>query len=181
MLSGPILVAVLADAFRSLPPDHQAQAALIADESVDHEYLSITGLAEFTSSAAKLILGRDSLAISENRVASVQTISGTGANHLGGVFLSKFYDYTKYAGLVEKKQIFISNPTWANHKAIFNSVGIEPVDYPYVSVSALGEDVRRQGQLSHLLTCMYALPSNPFSRSTMPRLSASTTTASRMP
>ena len=109
----------------------QAQAALIADETVDHEYLSITGLAEFTSSSAKLILGRDSPAISENRVASVQTISGTGANHLGAVFLSKFYDYNRLGG--GKRQIFISNPTWANHKAIFNSVGITPVDYPYVS------------------------------------------------
>lgn len=116
----------------ALPPARaQAQAALIADESVDHEYLSITGLSEFTSSSAKLILGRDSPAIAEKRVASVQTISGTGANHLGAVFLSKFYDYSKLAG--GKRQIYISNPTWANHKAIFNSVGITPVDYPYVS------------------------------------------------
>lgn len=111
----------------------QARAILIADETVDHEYLNITGLAEFTSSAAKLILGRDSPAIAENRVASVQTISGTGANHLGAVLLSKFYDYAKLGG--GKRQIYISNPTWANHKAIFNGVGIAPIDYSYVRVS----------------------------------------------
>lgn len=125
----------------SLPPTAhrpQAQAALIADETVDHEYLSITGLAEFTSSSAKLILGRDSPAIAENRVASVQTISGTGANHLGAVFLSRFYDYNKLGG--GKKQIHISNPTWANHKAIFNMCGIEPVDYPWYDAKTVGLD-----------------------------------------
>lgn len=110
---------------------------MIADESVDHEYLSITGLAEFTNSAAKLILGADSAAISEKRVASVQTISGTGANHLGAVFLSRFYQFQQL-GL--EKQIYISNPTWANHKAIFNSVGIKPVDYPYYDPKTIALD-----------------------------------------
>lgn len=112
----------------------QAQSALIADESVDHEYLSITGLAEFTSSSSKLILGKDSPALAENRVSSVQTISGTGANHLAAVFLSKFYDFKGH------RQIYISNPTWANHKAIFNSVGITPVDYPYYDAKTVGLD-----------------------------------------
>ena len=79
-----------------LPSVKKAQADLIADESVDHEYLSITGLAEFTSAAARLILGDDSPAIAEKRVASVQTISGTGANHLGAVFLQRFYQYQAY-------------------------------------------------------------------------------------
>jgi aspartate aminotransferase len=117
--------------------NQQAQTALIADETVDHEYLSITGLPEFVTSSAKLIIGKSSPALSEGRVASVQTISGTGANHLGAVFLSKFYDFAKHGG---KRQIFISNPTWANHKAIFNSVGIEPVDYPWYDAKTVGLD-----------------------------------------
>ena len=70
-------------------------------------------------------------------MASVQTISGTGANHLGAVFLSKFYDFGKQGG---KREIFISNPTWANHKAIFNSVGIKPVDYPWYDAKTVGLD-----------------------------------------
>lgn len=125
---------------RSFPPPFlcQAQAALIADESVDHEYLSITGLAEFTSAAAKLVLGRDSPAIAENRVASVQTISGTGANHLGAVFLNKFYNFSKVGS--GNKEIHISNPTWANHKPIFNSQGIAPLDYPYYDAKTVGLD-----------------------------------------
>ncbi|KAN0062557.1 Aspartate aminotransferase, cytoplasmic [Thecaphora frezii] len=120
-----------------LPSVKQAQSALIADESVDHEYLPITGLAEYTSAAAKLILGSDSAAIAEKRVASVQTISGTGANHLGAVFLSRFYGFEKFG---VERQIYISNPTWANHKAIFNSVGIKPVDYPYYDPKTIALD-----------------------------------------
>jgi aspartate aminotransferase len=103
---------------------------------VDHEYLSITGLPEFVAAAAKLILGKDSAATSEGRVTSVQTISGTGANHLAAVFLARFYDWSRAGG---EKKIYISNPTWANHKAIFNAAGIEPVDYPYVSCAGGAE------------------------------------------
>jgi aspartate aminotransferase, cytoplasmic len=78
----------------------------VNDPALDHEYLPITGLPEFTSAAAKLILGADSAAINEQRASSVQTISGTGANHLGALFLSRFYQWD---GL---KQVYLSNPTW---------------------------------------------------------------------
>ncbi|KDN44729.1 putative aspartate aminotransferase, cytoplasmic [Tilletiaria anomala UBC 951] len=117
-----------------LPSIKAAKKVLLEDESIDHEYLSITGLNDFTLSAAKLILGKDSKAILEGRVSSVQTISGTGANHLGAVFLSKFYRFPA------KKEIYLSNPTWANHKAIFNLAGINPTDYPYYNPQTIALD-----------------------------------------
>lgn len=40
------------------------------------------------------------------RLRSVQTLSGTGANHLAALFMSRFYQFTK------DKEIYISNPTW---------------------------------------------------------------------
>ena len=80
---------------------------LLNDPALDHEYLPITGLPEFTSAAAKLILGADSPAIAEGRVSSVQTISGTGANHLGALFLSRFYHFNG------ERKSWISNPTWS--------------------------------------------------------------------
>ena len=76
------------------------------DETLDHEYLPITGLPEYTAAAAKLILGPSSVALTEGRTVSVQTISGTGANHLGALFLSRFY---KWNGT---PRIYLSNPTW---------------------------------------------------------------------
>ena len=89
----------------SLAP-HQATEILLNDPTVDHEYLPIVGLPEFTSAAAHLILGSDSPAIAEKRVTSIQTISGTGANHLGALFLSRFYAFNG------PKRIYLTDPTW---------------------------------------------------------------------
>ncbi|KAF9453237.1 aspartate aminotransferase [Macrolepiota fuliginosa MF-IS2] len=117
-----------------LPVVKKATGMLLTDETLDHEYLPILGLPEYTAAAAKLILGFDSPAVQEKRVVSAQTISGTGANHLGALFLSRFY------GFNGDKKVYLSNPTWANHHAIFRNVGIEPVDYPYYDPKTIGLD-----------------------------------------
>jgi aspartate aminotransferase len=81
--------------------------------------LPIAGTTSYTDAAVRLILGADSPAIKEKRYAGVQTISGTGANHTGALFLSKFYN--------KSKKCYISNPTWGNvyclmeSKSIYNS------------------------------------------------------------
>ncbi|KAI5452439.1 Aspartate aminotransferase, cytoplasmic [Naganishia albida] len=100
----------------------------------DHEYLSITGLPAFTNAAQKLVFGEDSVPVKEKRVISVQTLSGTGANHLAALFMSRFYQFTK------DKEIYISNPTWANHNAIISNVGLNPVSYPYYNPKTIGLD-----------------------------------------
>lgn len=117
-----------------LPVVKKASHILINDPAVDHEYLPITGLPSFTSAAVSLILGVSSPAIKEDRVVSVQTISGTGANHLAALFLSRFYDWKG------AKEIWVSDPTWANHHAIFKNVGINPLSYPYYSPKTISLD-----------------------------------------
>jgi aspartate aminotransferase len=117
-----------------LPVVKKASSIVLNDETLDHEYLPILGLKDFTSAAAKLILGSDSPAIKEDRLVSAQTISGTGANHLGALFLSKFYKWNGPA------KIYLSKPTWANHHAIFRNVGIEPVEYAYYDPKTIGLD-----------------------------------------
>lgn len=92
--------------FLSIKTTFKATEALLNDSSVDHEYLPITGLPEFTGAAAQLILGTSSAAVRENRAVSVQTISGTGANHLGALFLSRFYEFNG------DKRVYLSDPTW---------------------------------------------------------------------
>ncbi|OZJ05841.1 hypothetical protein BZG36_00900 [Bifiguratus adelaidae] len=116
-----------------LPVVKKADAILHQDPALDHEYLPIGGIPTFTAASARLILGADSSAIKEKRVVGAQTISGTGANHLGALFLSRFY----HPGA----KILLSNPTWANHKAIFNNVGIETIDYPYWDAKKRGLDL----------------------------------------
>jgi len=117
-----------------LPVVKKATSILLNDEMLDHEYLPITGLAEYTAAAARLILGPECPAIKEGRAVSVQTLSGTGANHLGALFLSRFY---KFNG---NPAVYLSNPTWANHHAILKNVGITPVDYAYYDRMTIGLD-----------------------------------------
>ncbi|KXX82023.1 Aspartate aminotransferase, cytoplasmic [Madurella mycetomatis] len=99
-----------------LPVVKKADEILRNDPEANHEYLPIAGLASLTSKAAELLLGNSAPAISEKRVASVQTISGTGAVHLGALFLAKFY---KINGT--NRTVYVSNPTWANHHQIFTN------------------------------------------------------------
>ncbi|KAI1822254.1 PLP-dependent transferase [Xylaria intraflava] len=116
-----------------LPVVKKADEILRNDPNLDHEYAPIAGIASFTSKAAELILGNaGSPAIQEKRVTSVQTISGTGAVHLGALFLAKFYPGTK--------KVYVSNPTWVNHHQIFSNVGLTTVEYPYFSKQTKGLD-----------------------------------------
>ena len=87
----------------------QVEQLILNDPSLDHEYLPILGLPEYTSAAGKLVLGSESPALSENRTASAQTISGTGANHLGALFLSRFYRWNG------QPMVYVSDPTWGKH------------------------------------------------------------------
>ncbi|KAL8286388.1 hypothetical protein RQP46_004405 [Phenoliferia psychrophenolica] len=120
-----------------LPVVRKAKVLISQDNSLDHEYLPIAGLPTFTGASAKLIFGADSPAIKEGRVSTLQTISGTGANHLGALFLERFYG--PWAGKSKaEKIIYVSNPSWANHKAIFNNVGLTSADYPYYDPKTIG-------------------------------------------
>ncbi|PSS10803.1 hypothetical protein M430DRAFT_179300 [Amorphotheca resinae ATCC 22711] len=102
------------------------------DPALNHEYLPISGLESFTSAAAKLILGADSPALLEKRAHSIQTISGTGAVHLGALFLKRFYP--------GQPSVYFSSPTWANHNQIFSNIGIPIQTYPYFSKATKGLD-----------------------------------------
>ncbi|KAK9478634.1 pyridoxal phosphate-dependent transferase [Lipomyces japonicus] len=147
----PLKVDVSVGAYRDstgkpwvLPIVKKVDGLLKDDPTLDHEYLPITGLPEFTSSAAKLVLGQDADAISNGRVASVQTISGTGANHLGALFLSRHPPATSTGPVT----VYLSNPTWANHKQIFGNVGFVVKEYPYFDSKTNGLDI--DGFLSSL-------------------------------
>lgn len=80
-------------------------------------------------------MGASSPALAEKRTTSVQTISGTGAVHLAGLFLARFY---KVDGA--NRTVYLSNPTWANHNQIFTNVGLPIATYPYFDKATRGLD-----------------------------------------
>ncbi len=113
-----------------LPVVKKAEQLLANDPTVDHEYLPIDGLKSFYDASAKLILGDDSPVIKEKRYIACQSISGTGAVRLGAEFLARF----------RKATVYISNPTWGNHTAIFRDAGMEVKEYSYWNPKTKGLD-----------------------------------------
>ncbi|KAF5581886.1 aspartate aminotransferase [Fusarium pseudoanthophilum] len=106
-----------------LPSIKAAKRVLEALPDFDnHEYLPILGFEPFLKSARELILG--DYDISKSHTLSVQTLSGTGANHLGALFLGK---------QLKPRNVFISDPTWGNHFLIWQIAAPDAIQkkYPY--------------------------------------------------
>ncbi|KAG8491563.1 hypothetical protein CXB51_014843 [Gossypium anomalum] len=117
----------------------KAEQLLVNDQSRVKEYLPILGLAEFNKLSAKLILGNDSPAIQENRVATAQCLSGTGSLRVGAEFLAKHY---------HQRTIYIPQPSWGNHVKVFTMAGLSVKNYRYYDPTTRG--LNFQGLLEDL-------------------------------
>ena len=109
-----------------LPAVKAAIQELNDDPEWEHEYLTMTGLSDFLDASALLLFGKDSKALKEKRIVSNQMLSGSGALHVGGEMLVRYYDFPE-----GKKKIYVSNPTWPNHFAMMHAVGLETEEYTY--------------------------------------------------
>ncbi|TIA00698.1 aromatic-amino-acid aminotransferase [Aureobasidium pullulans] len=96
---------------------------IIAEQGLYHEYLPILGSPEFRTEVAKLVLGDTGYQVKESKIASGQTISGTGALHMAGLFLKRFSSLSN--------DVYISDPTWMNHHGVFKSLGFNCLKYRY--------------------------------------------------
>lgn len=97
---------------------------LILDEQVDHEYLPIPGYPAFRKAVVKLAVGQDN-----DRFAVVQSISGTGALRIGAEFIKNLYPNTT---------VYISKPTWSNHRQIFEAATLNVAEYRYYDPKTRG-------------------------------------------
>jgi aromatic-amino-acid transaminase len=102
-------------------------------------YLPIDGIAAYDASVQKLLLGNDSPLIAAGRVITAQALGGTGALKIGADFLKRLEPNAKVA---------ISDPSWENHRALFESAGFEVVVYPYYDANTNG--VNFDGMLAAL-------------------------------
>jgi aspartate aminotransferase len=112
-----------------LPSVREAEKKMIDDSSETKEYASIAGDANFVNLAIKFAYGQD---VNMDNVAAVQSLSGTGACRIGGAFLSKFAPTNK---------IYIPDPTWGNHLAIFEEAGLDVQRYRYYNRATNGLDL----------------------------------------
>jgi aromatic-amino-acid transaminase len=122
----------------------QQAEALLAEKHSPRTYLPIDGLAAYDKAVQELVFGADSAVIQEKRAITVQAIGGTGALKLGADFLKRFS--------AADAQVFISNPSWENHRALFESAGFVVNDYPYYDAATRGVD------FTAMLAALKAMP-----------------------
>ena len=95
----------------------------LAGGGLDKEYLDSGGNPAFLAAAARFALGESSKALAEDRVAAIQTLSGTGALRLAAETLKRIAGVNK---------IWISQPSWGNHAKVFEAAGLEVDTYTYL-------------------------------------------------
>jgi aspartate/tyrosine/aromatic aminotransferase len=100
----------------------KAEEQIINNLSENHEYTTIEGSLKLKPLCLRVLFG-DSVSESDlKRIVSAQSISGTGALRLASEFLSLHCN---------KPDVYVSDPTWGNHNAIFGKAGLKVKTYPY--------------------------------------------------
>ncbi len=94
-------------------------------------YLPIDGLPAYTLATQKLLFGAQSTALDAGRVATSQTVGGSGALRIGADFLKR---------VLPRAKIAISSPSWENHRVVFAAAGFEVSDYRYYDPATHGLD-----------------------------------------
>ena len=102
-------------------------------------YLPIDGIAAYDKAVQGLVFGAEHPAVKGGRIATAQAIGGTGGLKLGADFLKR---------LNADAQVLISDPSWENHRALFESAGFTVGTYPYYDAQARGINV--EGMLATL-------------------------------
>lgn len=95
-------------------------------------YLPMDGLKPYNQATQTLLLGEHSPARTQGRAVTIQTLGGSGALKVGADFLKKYFP---------ESDVWVSQPTWENHIAIFNGAGIESHFYPYFDAETNGVNV----------------------------------------
>ncbi|AZK86958.1 aromatic amino acid aminotransferase [Xanthomonas oryzae pv. oryzae] len=101
----------------------------LAQDTKPRGYLPIDGLAAYDKATQELLFGAESALLAAGRVATSQTVGGSGALRVGADLLKK---------LLPTSTIAISNPSWENHRAVFGAAGFEVVDYTYFDAASHG-------------------------------------------
>ncbi len=117
----------------------QAAEQQLNDAHKPRGYLPIDGIAAYDKAVQRLVFGADAPVLQAGRVATVQTLGGTGGLKVGADFLKK---------LNPAASVLISDPSWENHRALFTNAGFPVESYAYYDADKRG--VRFEAMLADL-------------------------------
>ncbi|GAB3421633.1 aspartate/tyrosine/aromatic aminotransferase [Massilia agilis] len=117
----------------------QKAESKLMEQQAPRTYLPIEGLAQYDKAVQELVFGANSPVIQEKRAVTVQALGGTGGLKIGADFLKRF---------APDSQVYISDPSWENHRALFESAGFVVNHYAYYDPATHG--VNFEGMLASL-------------------------------
>lgn len=140
-------IGIYFDSEGKMPVLESVRRAEISRTTAPHAcpYLPMEGLAAYREAVQRLLFGADNAAVSDGRVATVQTLGGSGALKIGADFIRRWFPESK---------AYISDPTWDNHKGIFEGAGFEVGTYPYYDPATVGV------KFDEMLAFFETLPAN---------------------
>ena len=106
-------------------------------------YLPISGDPAYTDGVLQLLFGAESAVLAERRAVTIQSPGGTGALRTGASLLNQFKPGSS---------VWVSTPTWANHKGIFTAAGFKIRDYPYYDAESRSVD------FDAMMACLEKVP-----------------------
>jgi aromatic-amino-acid transaminase len=106
----------------------EAESQLLA-EGAAKPYLPIEGAPACRRAVQELLFGRDHEAVRSNRIATLQTVGSSGGLKVGGDFLKRWFPAS---------EVWVSDPTWDNHRAMFEGAGFKVGTYPYYDAATGG-------------------------------------------
>ncbi len=107
---------------------HQAETQLLAEGS-PKPYLPIEGSAAMRSAVQALLFGADHEVLSSGRVVTLQTVGSSGGLKVGADFIKRW---------LPGSAVWVSDPTWDNHRAMFEGAGVTVNTYPYYDAATGG-------------------------------------------
>ncbi|MBP7564609.1 MAG: aspartate/tyrosine/aromatic aminotransferase [Burkholderiaceae bacterium] len=99
----------------------RAESALLSQIG-PRSYLPMEGAADYRAAVQKLVFGAEHPALKVGRIATIQTLGGSGALKVGADFLKRYFP---------NAEVWVSDPTWENHVALFEGAGFKVHTYPY--------------------------------------------------
>jgi aromatic-amino-acid transaminase len=106
----------------------EAESQMLVERGVK-SYLPMEGLPAMRAAVQELLFGRASLALAQRRVATVQTVGSSGGLKVGADFIKRW---------LPGSGVWVSDPTWDNHRAMFEGAGVTVKTYPYYDATSGG-------------------------------------------
>jgi aromatic-amino-acid transaminase len=103
--------------------------ALVVAKGGPKPYLPIEGAANFRGAVQQLLFGAGHEAVSSGRIATIQSVGSSGGLKVGADFLARYFP---------QSQVWVSDPTWDNHRSMFEGAGLKVHTYPYYDAATGG-------------------------------------------